>query len=188
MWRSLLGLSVIILAAIAVLFLVLTPPVNPSTTDRSFVAAMIPHHHLGMRLLDNAAMNSTDVRLRRLTFEMDSYHSTEVQKLEQWSDEWNVARATNFAGDIPEQEFAALTGVEDFDHDTLWLSIMIRHHRGALEIVNVGMTGSIENVQDLARQIFSVQSRQIDEMTELLNELCAEEPSRLGCTRSTGLS
>lgn len=186
MRRSLLGLSVLILAAIAGLFLVLTPPENPSATDRSFVAGMVPHHHLGMRLLDDAATNSTDVRLRRLAFEMDSYHSTEVQKLEQWSVDWDVAHATKFAGDIPDQEVVALISARDLDHDTLWLSMMIHHHRGALEITNVGMTGSIGEVRNLASQISSVQSRQIDEMTELLDELCSEEPSRLGCTRDTG--
>lgn len=183
MRRSLLTVAPLVVAAFGALFLVLTPEKTPANTDRSFVAAMIPHHRLGMRLLDDAATNSSDVRLRRLAFEMNSYHTAEVQTLDQWSRNWNVNQATEFAGDLSQQELRSLASAVGIDHDTLWLSLMIHHHRGALDITKIGMSGSFDSVKTLATQISLAQSKQIDEMSALLNDLCNEKTDGLGCSR-----
>lgn len=154
---------------------------DPNTVDRDFVAAMIPHHHLGMTLLDEAAVNSNDVRLRRLAFEMGSYHADELATFEIWADRWGVGAATSFPGEISEPELARIRSLHGTDHDTLWLALMIRHHRGALTITAAESEGAIANARSMASTIAQVQSRQIDDMQTLLDDFCISAPSAPGC-------
>lgn len=155
---------------------------EPNAADRAFVAAMIPHHHLGMRLLDEATTNSDDVRLRRMVFEMDAYHSGELAELDRWSSSWDVAPAADFPGDLTASDLARLFGTNGVEHDTLWLALMIRHHIGALAITDAESDGAIGSARSLAKTIHDTQVRQIDEMRSLLDELCVADPTSPGCT------
>ena len=148
---------------------------SPSSADRVFVAAMIPHHHLGMRLLDEATQRSSDVRLRHLVFEMGNYHSTELAQLDQWATSWGVSPAANFSGSIPEPQLEILNTLRGLEHDTEWLSLMILHHEGALTIASaVSPANSLAAVRTLASSIRVAQTQQIVEMRALLDELCGE--------------
>ncbi len=152
----------------------------PTDNDRRFVSAMIPHHHLGMQLIENATSNSDDVRLRRLVFEMDTYHGSELAQLDRWANSWNVVGAPTFPGNIPDDEIEALGTMRGSDHDTQWLALMIDHHEGALDIASPD-SGALDVTRSMATIITAVQARQIATMQNLLGELCDEHPQSLGC-------
>ncbi len=152
----------------------------PNEVDKEFVEQMIPHHHLGMRLIDEATFNSQDVRLRRLVFEMGAYHGAEVATLESWADEWNLSSSENFPGALSESEIEGLTSSKGGDHDIRWLSAMIRHHEGALVIGEKGRDGRI--TQSMAATIWRIQQQQIEEMRDLLNDLCQAEEASPECS------
>ncbi len=177
--------AALVLTAVSVLVLAWPHGDESQPVERSFVAEMIPHHHLGMVLLADAADHSDDVRLRRLAFEMDSYHSTELDRLDRWADDWSVEPATEFAGNLPGVALDELRTAVGTDHDTLWLALMIEHHVGAIEIAQRTASGSRTEVRKLAARIERVQTDQVEQMQELLRELCDEQPDAAGCAPSS---
>lgn len=134
---------------------------------------MLPHHHLGMVLNDLAAQHSSDVRLRRLVFEMTGYHSSEVELLGSWADEHDVEAASEFRGRIPDDELASLRASRGAEFDLKWLDLMIRHHRGALEIAAAQTeSGAAEELRELAESVLKIQGAEVVSMQELMTSLC----------------
>ena len=143
--------------------------------DSTFVAQMIPHHELGMTLIDEATRRSGDVRLRHLVFEMHSYHMTDLELLERWADELGLEAVTSFPGDLTTSEVDELGQYDGVSHDIVWLDLMIRHHSGALEIADAEISGGgVDEAKAMATETRRVQSAEIDTMRELLEELCGE--------------
>lgn len=155
-------------------------------TDRAFVAAMIPHHHLGMRLIDDATQRSDDVRLRRLVFEMTGYHHSETEMLEQWAAAHDIAHGSPFPGDLPADELARLATLRGVERDVWWLDLMIRHHRGALEIADAQIAGGgVAAVREMAVSVRRVQATEIGQMEDLLVSLCTAQEQQ-GAAVPTG--
>lgn len=148
---------------------------NPSTLDRAFVASMIPHHQLGLELLDDAELNATDVGVRRMVFEMHSYHHGDLSRLNKWAGEWRVIPVHDFPGSISEAELRELQAQSGSEFDIKWLELMIHHHEGALTISEaVQQGGATSEVNMLAKTVSEVQSKELDQMRELLKSLCIE--------------
>ena len=159
-------------------------PAHWTETDRAFVARMIPHHHLGMTLVDEATVNSDDVRLRRLVFEMSGYHQSELDRLMEWADSHGIDAAGDFPGHLPDDDIAALASLDGAEHDIWWLDLMLRHHRGAVQMADAELaSGQIDEVRDLADTVRRVQSDEIEQMDGLRRALCAEQPAG---TRTAG--
>lgn len=145
---------------------------------------MLPHHRLGTRLVDEASANTSDVRLRRLVFEMSGYHHHETDLLAEWAEEWDVVEAGTFPGDLPTTDVARLDGLSGADHDTWWLVLMIEHHRGAVDLTSRLLASGVDADDEtavLAATVRSVQSDELVAMDDLLAALCAEHPSAAGC-------
>lgn len=155
---------------------------SPSVADQEFVSQMIPHHHLGMQLIDEATIHSSDVRLRRLVFEMGTYHHDELSTLMKWKSKWGVSESAQFPGDVPAAEIDSLTTLNGLSHDTWWLRLMIKHHEGALVIAGDAISsGGEDNVVAMARSVMSLQSKQITKMKELFTSFCETNSSLAGC-------
>lgn len=156
---------------------------NPSTLDRAFVASMIPHHQLGLELLDEAELNATDVGVRRMVFEMHGYHHGDLSKLNEWAGEWRVIPVHDFPGSISEAELNELQAQSGSEFDIKWLELMIHHHEGALTISEAAQQGgATSEVNVLAKTVSEVQSRELVQMRELLKDLCAKTQKKK-CTK-----
>jgi hypothetical protein len=153
--------------------------------DRAFVQEMLPHHHLGMALVDDATLHASDVRLRRLVFEMSGYHSSELHTLERWVAEQRLQPAEQFPGSLSDADLTRLRALDGPPHDIWWLALMIRHHRGAVQIADRTIAGSaVDEVRELAVTVREVQASEILEMAELLRALCADAAEQVpteGC-------
>lgn len=155
---------------------------GPGSADKGFVARMIPHHELGMDLIDEATLRSDGVELRRMVFEMGSYHHDEMARLQTWSREWHVPKEEKFPGSIDAGRTARLARLDGAAHDTWWLHLMIEHHEGAVEIAADALSAARHpDLLAMARTVRSVQERQITEMKVLLGSLCVAGPGLPGC-------
>lgn len=140
-----------------------------SAIDRLFVAEMVPHHHLGMELIDQATRRVVDAGVRRLVFEMSSYHQSELDQLHEWAREWNVASATDYPGRIDAVQLAGLAALSGVDYDRRWLELMIEHHEGAIDIADRQIDeGSHRSAIGMAESVREVQERDIASMRDLL--------------------
>lgn len=150
--------------------------------DAAFVSRMIPHHALGMRLVDEATLHSDGVELRRLVFEMGGYHHDELSRLEKWAADWAVTESATFPGDLPADEVDRLDDLSGPAHDSWWLHLMIEHHRGAVSIATdaVNESGN-RDLAAMARSVRTTQAREIESMTSLLAGICASDRLLPGC-------
>lgn len=140
----------------------------PSTADRIFVSAMVPHHQLGVQLLDNAVSRVDDVRLRRLVFKMSSYHESELHDLEKRRDKWNVTDSTRFPGWVSPDDLDELDALSGPAYDLRWLDLMIAHHEGAVTVADAeDSEGTDALLRTLARRISVAQREEIVKMTEV---------------------
>ncbi len=134
---------------------------------------MIPHHNVGLELLQIGQLRSHDVRLRRMIFEMGDYHHQDLHALEMYAQDWEVFELQNFDGNIKNKELARLRSLQSREHDLMWLQLMIRHHEGALVIARrVLESGGNANLQTMARSVITVQADEIVQMVRLRKDLC----------------
>lgn len=142
-----------------------------AAAEHTFVAQMIPHHELGMTLMDIAATRADDVRLRRLVFEMGGYHHSEMASLSRWSFEWSITPADEFPGSLTDSTLDRLADMSGPEFDAAWLEAMIVHHEGALAISRSSLAqGMRSEMEKMANATVVVQSREIDEMRRLMKD------------------
>lgn len=145
---------------------------QPNEVDRWFVATMVPHHRLGVELLEIAQPRVEDVRVRRLVFEMDGYHHSELHQLEHLVQQWDVAEASEFPGQLAPQVLDELRTTAGPRHDLAWLEAMIEHHEGALAITERQVrSGADADLRTLATAVAEAQRRDIQIMTGLARTL-----------------
>ena len=148
---------------------------------------MVPHHRIGVELLDNAVPRVDDVRLRRLVFKMSAYHESELHDLEQRLAAWGVTESARYPGWISDGDIDDLNGLAGMDYDIRWLELMIAHHEGAVTLAaaEVG-DGADAELRSLARRISAAQRDEIARMADLLAELCAGTCDAIASTVGRG--
>lgn len=150
--------------------------------DDEFVTRMIPHHRLGMELIDEATVHSDGVELRRMVFEMGGYHHDEAAQLSTWATRWHLEEERTFPGDLRPADVNRLSSLTGPAHDAWWLRLMIDHHRGALVIAREAVVhASDPGVVSMARSVITVQEQQIEDMEGLSGRICAGDPTLPGC-------
>ncbi len=149
-----------------------------AATDDVFVTAMVPHHRLGIEMLEHAQPRVDDVRVRRLVFEMSGYHGDELHELESHLAHGNLDEAEVFPGWIAPERLSALDEITGPSYDVSWLLLMTEHHEGAVELAELELARidpqPDDERRDLAWSIATTQRTEIDEMRALARLLCAE--------------
>ena len=156
---------------------------NDTTNVDTFLAGMVPHHRLGLEMLEHAVPRVDDVRVRRLVFEMSGYHGDE---LHHWEDQLSHgAEVSTFPGWIAPDRLAALDDHTGPEYDVNWLVLMIEHHEGAIELAVDELTRVTRDSDparhDLAQRIVATQRAEIEEMRTLAQFLCSEHAHLVPC-------
>lgn len=134
---------------------------------------MVPHHRLGVELLDNAVPRVDDVRLRRLVFKMSAYHESELHDLERRVTDWGVAASVRYPGWISDDDINELFGLVGSDYDIRWLELMIAHHEGAVTLAMAEAAGGADSgLRAFANRVATAQREEVAKMKDLLAELC----------------
>jgi uncharacterized protein (DUF305 family) len=144
---------------------------KPNSADQTFVAQMVPHHQLGIEMIDSAVLRSDDVRLRKLVFQMQSYHEHELHQLSSLLQQWEISPAETFPGSIDPSRLAAIDQLSGPAYDIAWLNAMIEHHEGAVAIGKMQMKlGQIPDLIDVAKKVVTTQQAEIIEMQRILDK------------------
>jgi uncharacterized protein (DUF305 family) len=137
--------------------------------DTAFAAAMVPHHALGVRMADTAVSRADNVLVRRIAFKMLTYQQGELRSLERWATRWNAKAPEHVHGMLTAEEEARLNTRRGADFDRQWLTEMIRHHEGAVQMAEAeARNGANSAERRVAERIVNVQTEQIAQMHELL--------------------
>jgi uncharacterized protein (DUF305 family) len=153
-----------------------------SEEDVAFVQGMVPHHQQALQMTSLVPERAANERLVLFAERMDISQKDEIRLMQ----DWLVARGDIFGdedhhhsgelmpGMLTEEEMAALRAAEGQEFDRLFLEGMIKHHLGAIQMVEdlLGSDGGGNDpeVFQLAQHIDSDQRIEIDRMQQLLAE------------------
>ncbi len=153
--------------------------------DVRFMQGMISHHAQAIEMTEFLASRSDRDVMRRLAQRIELSQEDEIAMMQEWLRSRGQAVAELDAhhapgwepmpGMLTEEEMGRLEQAQAVEFDPLFLELMIKHHRGALTMVDtlLSQRGAAQDSQLFAftSDITSDQSMEIDRMDAMLAEL-----------------
>jgi uncharacterized protein (DUF305 family) len=156
-----------------------TPTSTPiSEADVEFVQSMIAHHAQAVTLAGLAPGRAADSELQSFAQRITEAQQAELDSMAQWLDQRGFALdehghdASTMPGGVSAtvlDRAAASTGAE---FDALFLTTMIAHHRGALEMAQTRLdAGGDSSITRLAQSIIAGQQLEIERLGQIADRL-----------------
>ena len=170
----------------------LAPPRPVNDADVHFVTGMIPHHAQAVLIAGWAPSHGAGARLRVLCERIIISQRDEIGLMRSWLRNNDLpvpaADATHMRmsmggvehdmlmlGMLTEEELQRLDRARGVEFDRLFLTFMIRHHEGALTMVDelFGSAGAAQDefIYKLASDIWADQTAEIHRMQLMLDEM-----------------
>jgi uncharacterized protein (DUF305 family) len=168
----------------------------PGEADVHFMSGMIPHHAQAVKIAGWAATHGASQSIRILCERIVVGQRDEIAIMQTWLRDHGqkvpAADATHLRmtmagmehdmlmpGMLTDEELRELDEARGLDFDRLFLKAMIKHHLGAITMVNTlfGSQGAAQDdiVYKLATDIYADQTTEIDRMQKMLDALPAGE-------------
>jgi uncharacterized protein (DUF305 family) len=156
--------------------------------DVSFAQGMIPHHQQALEMAKLAAGRASSAEVKDLAARIEKAQDPEIQTMSGWLKSWgkDVTTSDSSMESMPGMEHSAhsdMPGMMDSkdmdklekasgaDFDTMFLTMMIEHHKGAIEMATTekdkGKYGPATSMSD---GIITAQTAEISEMNKLLGK------------------
>jgi uncharacterized protein (DUF305 family) len=172
-------------------------PAGFNDADVDFATDMIQHHAQALVMVDLSLGRELEPEMVELTDQIRAAQAPEIEQMVGWLNDWDKpvpetsrdhanAHADDHGGGEDDhgddstmgagmpgmqsgEELDALEQAQGGEFRTMWLSMMIEHHEGAVEmaeeVLDEGQNGK---VRKLAEGIVKTQSAEIDTMQQLL--------------------
>lgn len=155
---------------------------NYTAADVEFMQGMIAHHAQAIHMSRMAESHGASPRLLRLAIKIDQSQVAEIRIMQEWlRDNGQMApdtsswRTMTMAGMLTEAQLAELDAARGPAFDRLYLTFMIQHHEGALQMVKdlfaAPRAGQEVDVNVFANEVVAVQTAEIGAMRQLLAQL-----------------
>jgi len=142
--------------------------------DVTFAQQMIPHHQQAVQMSGIAATNASSPRVKSLAKKIQGAQGPEIATMKGWLKDWNESEGSmkdhsGMAGMMSTGEMDALEKARGAAFDTMFLTMMIAHHRGAIDMAKSELEdGQSTEAKALARNIVKAQTSEITEMKAIL--------------------
>lgn len=153
--------------------------------DVAFATDMVPHHAQAVEMVVMTQGRPLDPVVEQLANEIRDAQVPEVETMTDWLTAWGEEVPatsldhTNAGHDMSDmdmpgmmssEEMRSLEDSTDAEFQDLWLSMMIEHHTGAIEMAKTEQAdGEFSDAIDLAESIESSQQTEIATMEGLLD-------------------
>lgn len=149
-----------------------------SPQDAMFLQMMIPHHEQAVEMVDLAMSQSESKKLRIFAKGIQTVQEVEIEKMRSWLSEAGYSADDSHShmmmdGMLSDAKMSELRNAQGKEFDSLFLSGMIAHHRGAIEMAQTEIDrGENPKVKALAVAIVAAQNAEILAMRAIqkLNE------------------
>jgi uncharacterized protein (DUF305 family) len=159
--------------------------VQATKADIEFMQGMIHHHLQAMDMTNLLAQNTNSDDMRKLGLRMSLSQSDEIKMMRHWLEirgqdapgdhAHHMPGAPTMPGMLSAEEMDHLAAAKGVEFDKLFLEGMIKHHTGALVMVDqlFKMPGAAQQseVFAFATDVEADQRAEIDRMTAMLKEL-----------------
>ncbi|OZF41957.1 DUF305 domain-containing protein [Rhodococcus sp. 14-2470-1b] len=149
--------------------------------DVMFAQMMYPHHAQAVEMADMANGRTDNPDMLSLASAIASAQQPEMDQMTTWLTEWGQPMPDMDMGDMggmdhssgsgmmTAQDMDALMAASGPEFDRQWLTMMIAHHTGAIEMANTEIAdGSNPDALEMARAIVATQQQEIETMQRLL--------------------
>ena len=152
--------------------------------DVMFAQMMYPHHAQAVEMADLADGRTDNPEVLSLASAIAAAQQPEMDQMTAWLTEWGQPMPDMDMGDMGDmggmdhssgsgmmtaQDMDALMVASGPEFDRQWLTMMIAHHTGAIEMANTEIAdGSNPDALEMARTIVATQQQEIDTMQRLL--------------------
>lgn len=150
--------------------------------DVQFATDMIPHHAQALSMVDLTVDRELSPEVEALADEIRSAQSPEIEQMAAWLEKWgepipetsrdhagHEMGAMDMPGMASMEDMAALKNATGAEFEQMFLTMMIEHHQGAIEMAQIELDeGENAAAKDLAQDIITGQQREITTMQQLL--------------------
>ena len=156
-------------------------PSDENMADVMFVQMMIPHHEQAIEMSEIIlASEGVDAEVSSLAEQIRDAQGPEIDLMERWLDDWGLPSmggmkgmdhggSGSMDGMLSDEQMADLAAADGATGSRLFLELMIEHHVGAIEMTDdVIDDGRSADVRELAQQIITSQTVEIETMREML--------------------
>ncbi|WP_405595195.1 DUF305 domain-containing protein [Streptomyces sp. NBC_01092] len=154
--------------------------------DVSFAQGMIPHHQQALQMAETAADRASSAEVKDLAARIREAQDPEIRTMSGWLKSWgedvpsaapgmdhsgHSGGGSGMAGMMDDKDMAELTKASGKAFDTLFLTLMVEHHEGAVEMARTEKAeGRFGPATKLADAVVTAQSAEIEEMNKLLGK------------------
>jgi uncharacterized protein (DUF305 family) len=157
--------------------------------DVTFATDMIQHHAQALQMIDLTLGKDLDPKVATLADVIRSDQTPEIERMVDLLNEWDkqpipatlrdhanahgdghVEADTSMPGMATDADMAALEKATGADFETKWLTMMIEHHQGAIEMASTEKDqGEDKRATALAADIVTSQREQVNTMQGILD-------------------
>jgi uncharacterized protein (DUF305 family) len=144
--------------------------------DVAFAQMMIPHHEQAVEMADVALENDTaSADVKALATQIKGAQAPEIQTMQGWLAQWGASESAGpmdhgSGGMMSDDDMSSLMGSSGAEFDQMWLTMMIEHHEGAIEMAqDVLDTTANPDVEKLATAVVEGQEAEIATMQGMLS-------------------
>lgn len=152
--------------------------VDRNDADITFARDMIAHHEQAVEMADLVDGAGASPEVTALAEQIAAAQGPEISRMNDWLDDWEADEMSEpmhggehdaMPGMMSHADLEALDAATGEAFDNNWLTMMIAHHEGAVEMAQTEMAdGENPDAIALAENIISSQSEEITTMKELL--------------------
>ena len=148
---------------------------NLGMEEIMFAQMMIPHHEQAISMSETALKKSRNQEILKLSRQIKSLQSSETSQLTYWlkatDSSMTMDHDMQMSGMLTTKELTSLKRLTGTQFDRTFLQLMIKHHQGAIEMLDLISDSVNSEAKALAKAIKSAQSKEITSMKLLLKKL-----------------
>jgi uncharacterized protein (DUF305 family) len=154
------------------------PAAQHNDTDIRFAQMMVPHHQQALAMADVALEKAQDPEVKALAEQIRAAQDPEIATLNGFLQKWGIppveggmdhSGMDHSSGMMSQGDMDSLGAAGGAAFDRMFLEMMIKHHEGAVaESQREVADGANTQAKELAEQIISGQTAEIDRMRRLL--------------------
>jgi len=183
-------LTLVLISALVLLTACSTKAQDHNAQDVGFAQGMIPHHRQALDMSSLAATQASSPKVKDLAQRISAAQDPEIRTMTGWLSSWGEPETagsgggggmpgmnhgggssdTSHMGMMTDAEMAGLRSSSGAAFDKMFLTMMIEHHKGAIEMSRTEVDkGKYGPAKQLAETITAAQQKEIDEMQGLLS-------------------
>ncbi|MER6380653.1 DUF305 domain-containing protein [Streptomyces sp. NPDC001250] len=146
--------------------------------DVAFAQAMIPHHQQALEMARLAPGRASSAQVKDLALRIEKAQDPEIRTMTGWLRSWGEqvpmtgmdhSGHPGMSGMMSDADMAELKRAQGKGFDTRFLSMMVKHHQGAVQMAGTEKAkGAYGPAKALADAVVSAQNAEIKEMKKLL--------------------